>query len=117
MLFEEDIVENKINLNFIINEAEKYVVEKINIFGNNVTRENVIRNQLELDEGDPYNEILKNKSLNNIKGLNFSKCFNRSYWWKNNNSKIINIKVEEKPTGEIMAGAGFGTQVALLHLG
>ena len=47
------------------------MVEKINIFGNNVTNENVIRNQLLIDEGDPYNEILSNRSINNIKGLNF----------------------------------------------
>ena len=115
---EEDIVENKINLNFIINEAEKYVVEKINIFGNNVTRENVIRNQLELDEGDPYNEILKNKSLNNIKDLNFFKNVSTEVTdGKNNNSKIINIKVEEKPTGEIMAGAGFGTSGSTFTFG
>jgi outer membrane protein insertion porin family len=34
-------------------------LKRINIFGNNVTRENVIRNQLEIDEGDPFNEILQ----------------------------------------------------------
>ena len=48
-------------------------VEKINIFGNNITRENVIRNQFEIDEGDPFNEILANKSINNIKSLRFFK--------------------------------------------
>ena len=32
-------------------------MDRINIFGNNITAENVIRNQLEIDEGDPYNEI------------------------------------------------------------
>ena len=63
----------KLNLNFKIEETEKIFVEKINIFGNNVTRENVIRNQLEIDEGDPYNEILAKKSINNIKSLNFFK--------------------------------------------
>ena len=47
---------------------------KINIFGNNVTKENVIRNQLEIDEGDPFNEILLTKSINNIKSLNYFKC-------------------------------------------
>ena len=55
----ENIDQDKLNLEFIINETEKFYVEKINIYGNNVTRENVIRNQLEIDEGDPYNEILK----------------------------------------------------------
>ena len=64
---DEKIVSNKINLDFIISESEKIVLKKINIFGNNITRESVIRNQFELDEGDFYNEILKNKSINNLK--------------------------------------------------
>ena len=116
---EENITEkNKINLNFVIKETEKFFVERINIFGNNVTRENVIRNQLELDEGDPYNEILSNKSVNNLKKLNFFKNVNSEILeGKENNSKIINITVEEKPTGEIMAGAGFGTSGSTLTFG
>ena len=44
---------NKLDLIFNIKESEKFYVEKINIFGNNVTYESVIRNQLEIDEGDP----------------------------------------------------------------
>ena len=68
---DENIVDDKINLNFIIEETDRFVVEKINIFGNNVTRENVIRNQFEIDEGDIYNEILQKKSINNIKSLRF----------------------------------------------
>ena len=59
----EEIVDNKINLDFIIEETDKVFVKKINIFGNNVTRENVIRNQLEIDEGDPFNEILMRNQL------------------------------------------------------
>ncbi len=114
----EQIVDNKINLNFIIEEADKIFVKKINIFGNNVTRENVIRNQLEIDEGDPYNEILMSKSINNLKSLNFFK--NVEYQEKlddNLNSKIINITVEEKATGEIMAGAGVGTSGGTISFG
>ena len=67
----ENIIQDKINLVFKVEESEKFIVEKINIFGNNITQENVIRNQLEIDEGDYFNEILKNKSVNNIKNLNF----------------------------------------------
>ena len=67
----ENIVSNKININFKIEETEKFFIERINIFGNNVTRESVIRNQIEIDEGDPFNQILYAKSLNNIKALNF----------------------------------------------
>ena len=111
----EDIFSNKINLNFKIEETNKFYVEKINIFGNNITQENVIRNQLELDEGDPYNEILYNKSINNIKNLNFFKTTKGEVVESTNNgSKIINIFIEEKPTGEISLGAGAGTSGATI---
>ena len=106
----EDIVSDKINLEFIIKETEKFYVERINIFGNNVTQESVIRNQFEIDEGDPFNDILHKKTLNNIKSLNFFKDVKADVIdSKKDNFKIINIEVDEKPTGEITAGAGFGT--------
>ena len=68
---DETVDEDKLNINFIIQETEKFFVEKINILGNKITMESVIRNQLAVDEGDPYNEILTKKSENNIKSLNF----------------------------------------------
>ena len=106
----ENINDNKLNLTFDIIETERFFVERINIFGNNVTQETVIRNQFELDEGDPYNEILKNKSINNIKNLNFFKDIDSIVRDGSGfNQKIIDINVEEKPTGEITASAGVGT--------
>ena len=106
----ENIVDDKLNLMFDIVETEKFFVERINVFGNNVTRESVIRNQFELDEGDPYNEILKNKSINNMKNLNFFKSVSSTIKEGTGfNQKIIDISVEEKPTGEITASAGVGT--------
>mgnify|MGYP001193977780 CR=1 FL=1 len=107
---EENTVSNRLNIDFIVEKGETFFVERINILGNNVTREAVIRNQLEIDEGDPYNEILANKSVNNLKNLNFFKSVTSNVInGKNENSKIINYKIEEKPTGEITAGAGVGT--------
>ena len=107
---EENQIGNKLDLNFVISETEKIFVEKINILGNNVTNEEVIRNQFELDEGDPFNEILLTRSLNNLKSLNFFKDIRKEVVFnETNNTNIINIEVTEKPTGEIMAGAGFGT--------
>jgi outer membrane protein insertion porin family len=106
----ESIEDNLINLTFDIDESEKFYVEKINILGNNVTREEVIRNNLLVDEGDAFNELLQTRTLNNLRGLNFfSKVESEILTIDNENKKIINITVEEKPTGEIMAGAGVGT--------
>ena len=114
----ENLANNMLNIDFIIEESTKYVVEKINIFGNNITQENVIRNQLELDEGDPFSEILTKKTENNIKSLNFFKSVNTQILGGENlNSKIINFEVSEKPTGEVMAGAGGGTEGGTLFFG
>mgnify|MGYP003999843071 FL=1 len=109
----ENIFGNKINISFNIIETEKSYIKKINIFGNNVTQESVIRNQIEIDEGDPFNAILFSKSINNIKGLNFFRDVTSDIIVNDeDNSKIINISIEEKPTGEIFAGAGTGTNGA-----
>ena len=110
VLIDKKIFENKINIDFNIEKTEDILVERINIFGNFVTRENVIRNKFFVDEGDPYNEILKNKTLNEIRSLNFFKNVEIDVVDGSSiNSKILNITVEEKPTGEIAAIAGVGT--------
>ena len=108
---EETILENnKINFSIFIDEMQKQYVERINIIGNNITREDVLRNKLILDEGDAFNKILHTKSINELRALNyFSKVDSEVVEGSSKNSKIINIEVEEKPTGEISAGAGFGT--------
>ena len=107
---DEKLLDNKLNINFNIEETEKFYVEKINIFGNNVTLETVIRNQLEVDEGDIFNEILNKKSVNNLRSLNYFKNVSTEVInGQNPNTKIINFNVVEKPTGNISAGAGFGT--------
>ncbi len=106
----ETLEGDSINVTLNIFEGEKILVERINITGNNVTSEEVIRGELILDEGDPFTKLNLEKSIANIKSRNIFKKV--SYEVKNgsqNNLKIINIDVEEKPTGEIAAGAGVGT--------
>ena len=106
----EEINNDQINFTFNIQESEKFYVEKINIYGNNITQESVIRNNLSVDEGDAFNELLHTKSINNIKSLNFFKGVKSDIKEGTLNSqKIIDITVEEKPTGEISAGAGIGS--------
>ena len=109
--YKETIVDNnKINLDIYFDESKEYYVNRINILGNNITREEVIRAKIIVDEGDPFNELLFNKGINNIKSLNFFSDVKHEV--KNAadpKKKDIDIIVEEKPTGEISAGAGVGT--------
>ena len=111
---DEEVVDNdKINFTFNVSDSTKFYVEKINILGNYTTIEEVIRNKLIVDEGDPLNKILFNKSIDNIKSLNIFKKVNSNIKdGSNQNLKEIDIMVEEMPTGEISLAAGVGTSGA-----
>ena len=108
---EESIVnDNKINFTFKVSDSEKFYVERINIFGNFNTIEEVIRNKFIVDEGDPLNNLLYNKSIDNIKSLGiFKKVDYKIIDGSNDNLKIVNLNVEEQPTGEVSLAAGVGT--------
>ena len=109
---------NKINFTFNITESDKVYVEKINIFGNNITRESVLRNNFIIDEGDPFNQILHTRSINNLKGTGFFKSVtSKTVKGSTDELKVINISVVERPTGEISAGAGVGTNGETIALG
>ena len=101
---------DKIKLAFNIIEGKKILIERINIRGNNVTNETVIRSELTLDEGDPFTNLNLDKSVANLKSRNIFKTVKSEVLQGSSEDlKIINIDIEEKPTGEISAGAGVGT--------
>ena len=105
-IISDDGIEIKVN----IYEGKKQTVERINVTGNSITNENVIRSELILDEGDPFSKLKLDQSIASLKSRNiFSKVEQRVSNGSESDLKIIDITVEEKPTGEISAGAGFGT--------
>ncbi len=118
--YQEKIVDkDKINIKIFFEESEKFYVDRINIFGNFITEEKVIRNSLIVDEGDPFNEILFNKSINEVKSKQIFKSVKSKVKESKSkkNSKIIDIIIEEKATGEIFAGAGTGTSGSTISAG
>ena len=101
---------NKIDILISLSDSEKLFIEKINILGNQFTQEDVIRNSFIIDEGDPFNEILFNKTINKIKAKGiFGSVKSKINDGSSESFKNIDIIVEEKPTGEISLGAGVGT--------
>ena len=117
---DEKIVDNnKLNINIIVEEnKEKYFVNEINIFGNSITEETVVRNYLILGEGDALNNLIYSKSINEIKSLGIFKSVKSEIVDSGiKNKKDINIDIEEKATGEISAGAGVGTSGGTVGFG
>ena len=106
----EVIEGNTIEIQINIDESEKILVERIDITGNIVTDEGVIRGELLLDEGDPFNSLKLEQSLANLKSRNMFGAVKKTVSdGSSSDLKQIEINVEEKPTGEISAGAGVGT--------
>ena len=109
-LSQQIVGNSKLNIEISLVDTEKFYVEKINIIGNEYTLEEVVRNYFIVDEGDPYNKILFNKSVNRIKSKNiFGRVEPKILPGSSPNLKIINLEVEEKPTGELSLGAGIST--------
>ena len=107
----QEIVEGEtINVIFNIIEGKKILVERINVTGNNITNEDVIRGELIIDEGDPFTKLNLDKSIAQIKDRKIFKSVKYEILdGSQSDLKIVNIDVEEQPTGEISAGAGVGT--------
>ena len=107
----EIVEEGKLDVSFEVKESEKFYVKRINVIGNNITEERVIRDMLEVDEGDPFNKLLHAKSINNLKARNiFQDVKSKIIDTSDANLKNIDITVEEKATGEILVGAGVGSE-------
>ena len=107
---EEIIGDGKISLIFDIREGDKVLVERVNILGNSITKEEVIRSELELDEGDPFTELSLNKSISNIQARKIFRTVESNVRsGSSSDLKEIDLIVQEQPTGEISAGAGIGT--------
>ena len=106
----EIISGNGIEIEINVFEGTKELVERINIKGNTITEEGVIRSEFLLDEGDPFNELKLEKSIAKLKSRNIFGEINKVVsQGSSRDQKIIDIKVEEKSTGEISAGAGIAT--------
>jgi len=108
--------DDKINIIIQLNEGQKSLVNKINIQGNIITEEKVIRDNLIISEGDQLNSSKVKKSIDNVKSKQlFSKVDYKIEDSDKKNFKDLNLFVKEQPTGNISAGVGYGTNGGLFE--
>ena len=95
---------------FNVTEGQRVYVERINIVGNTRTIDPVIRRELALTEGDAFNRTLLERSRNNLRGLGFFKDVKvEEVRGAAPDRSVVNVTVEEQPTGELSVGAGFSS--------
>jgi len=113
--FEISIQESKktdefVNILLQLNDEQKILINKVNVQGNLITEEKVIRDNLLISEGDYLNLSKVKKSIDNVKSKQFfSKVDYKIEDSDKKNYKDFNLFVKEQPTGSLTAGIGYGT--------
>lgn len=102
--------DDTVDIIFRIDKGPRVRIEKINIIGNSVTRDKVVRREIKVKEGDIYNQRLVDLSRQKIMQLGyFSEVNFATPRGSKDDTLDINITVKEKPTGSFNFGAGFST--------
>lgn len=99
-----------IDIDFVINPTTSVYINKIDIVGNVRTLDEVIRRELRIMEGDPYNASKINRSKQRIENLGFFEKVDFKVKRLEETDKVnLEIEVKEKKTGEINFMFGYGT--------
>ena len=105
-----DTDSNELDIEISIGEGRKNYIERIEVVNNSRTRDTVIRRELEVVEGDPYNQLKLDKSLRNIKNLGFFSTVDIStVRGSADDQTIAKINVEEQSTGDFSIGVGYSS--------
>ena len=104
-----------IDLVYEIDEAPRVYIERINIVGNTRTRDDVIRREFRLSEGDAFNRVLADRSRTRVRALGFFKDVTiKEDPGTTPDRTVLTVNVAEQPTGELSLGAGYSSQQGLL---
>lgn len=100
----------KINITFRVLDAPRVYVERINIGGNVVTLDRVIRREFRLQEGDAFNSALVSRSETRLKRLDFFREVTIDQIQGSEPDRmVLDVTVEEQATGQLNLGAGFSS--------
>jgi outer membrane protein insertion porin family len=99
-----------IGVTYVVDEGTRAYIERINIIGNTRTRDYVIRRELDISEGDPYNRALLDRAERRIKNLNFFKDVKITTEPGSAPDRVVvNINLTEQSTGDFSIMGGYST--------
>ncbi len=109
--FQRDAEKREMSITFRVAETPRVYVERINIQGNTVTRDKVIRREFRLNEGDAFNAFKVKRSQDRIQNLGYfqENLEIKQSQGSSNDRVVLNLDVEEKSTGELQLSAGYSS--------
>ncbi|GEP11654.1 Outer membrane protein assembly factor BamA [Methylobacterium gnaphalii] len=112
---QRDRASHQVALGFVVEDGPRVYIERINVRGNTRTRDYVIRRELDLGEGDAYNRVLIDRAERRLNGLGFFKKVRFSNEPGSAPDRVIvNIDVEDQPTGSFSVSGGYSTQDGII---
>lgn len=104
-----------IHLTYTLEEGERVYIERIEVSGNDRTKDHVIRREFRLAEGDAYNRLMVDQAKKRLQSLGFFKSVEvRARPGSGSDRVIIDVVVVEQSTGELSFGAGYSTQEGII---
>lgn len=106
---------NAINVVYVVEEGPRIYIERINVIGNERTKDYVIRREFKVAEGDAYNQLLVENAKKRLQNLGFFKNVEVKRRAGGAQDRIVlDVEVTEQPTGELSFGAGFSTSEGVI---
>ena len=109
--YDRDSEKRLMNLTFKVGETPRQYVERIDITGNTVTRDKVIRREFRVNEGDAFNAIKVKRSQDRIQSLGFfqDKLEIKQSEGSAPDRVVLGVNVEEKATGQLALSGGYSS--------
>jgi outer membrane protein insertion porin family len=107
-------VDSTINVEFEITEGVPARINKIEIVGNTKTKEKVIRREMASRPGQIFRRSVLERSVRNVMLLNYFSKAQPDFKVLPNGDVDLIMEMEEKPTGQFNAGAGYSGQDGLV---
>ncbi|MBI5192181.1 MAG: outer membrane protein assembly factor BamA [Nitrospirae bacterium] len=111
-----DEVSREVDITLNIEKGEKIKVRRINIGGNEKTRDKVIRREIRLNELDYLNTTALKRSFQRINNLNYFENIEIVPELVTKDMVDLNVKVKEKPTGAFSMGGGYSSVYGLVAM-
>ncbi len=110
-----DAETNTVSIVYVVEEGARVYIERINIFGNTRTHDEVVRREFDVVEGDAYNRVLIDRAERRLNALDY---FEKVEITRSPGSApdriILNVEVVDKSTGNFSIGAGFSSSDGVL---
>lgn len=112
---DRDAATGVFNVTYLVDEGQRLYVDRIDITGNDKTRDFVIRRELDFAEGDPFNRSLVTRGKSKIEALGFFSSVDVSMQPGSAPDKVnININVVEQSSGDYGATIGYASDQGIL---